>query len=109
MPEWTFIQKRSMKITDHSVVTRTDNCSEAITNDKIVVFGMHAGAYFSFKDTAACVWRMLESPQRVSDLITLLSGRFHGEPNVISQDLIKFLCALQKERLIAIVSDDYTH
>ena len=63
---------------------------------------MHLGSsrFFSGDEIAADVWRELETPSSVADLVVRLCARYHADPAVLSADVRALLDRMEVDGLV---------
>jgi ubiquitin-protein ligase len=71
-------------------------------NGDIVTLNEVLGEYYSLNQIASDIWKRLEEPIRVSDLVTTLTKDYEGDPAQIRNDVLDLLDVLQRKGLLAI-------
>lgn len=63
---------------------------------------VESGRYYGLDQIATDLWRRLESPTKVSELITNLQADYDGDDETISQDVMGFLAQMLEQGLIEV-------
>jgi hypothetical protein len=71
-----------------------------LANDEGVLLSMEAGLYFSLNRTAVAVWNAMERDQSVSELVSLLTGKFKVTSEQATQDLQALLTQMIEKKLV---------
>ncbi|MCK5135657.1 MAG: PqqD family protein [Bacteroidales bacterium] len=69
-------------------------------DNEAVILGIKSGEYFGLNDIGTVLWKMLDHPVKVSDLITELVETYSGTEKTIRADVIEYISALHSKDLI---------
>lgn len=86
----------------NSHVRRKTGLLSVEINGDIVTLNEVLGEYYSLNQVASDVWKRLEEPIRVGDLVTGLAEDYEGDPAQIRNDVLGLLGILQQKGLLAI-------
>jgi Coenzyme PQQ synthesis protein D (PqqD) len=82
-----------------------NNAAPVVTiNERPVVLGISAGAYFDFNQVGAEIWSMLDRPRSVAAICQMLLETHDVDVEVMRQDVVKFLQTLIDHGLVWIVN-----
>lgn len=94
-----------MTINNSTTVVQHDGKFATMIDEKVVVLGINAGAYFTFNRTGSQIWNMLARPCRVGKIIESLSETYHADAKTLASDVTDFLQSLIGRHLVRIVGD----
>ncbi|WP_371346641.1 PqqD family protein [Ancylobacter sp. IITR112] len=86
----------------NSRVRRKTGLLSVEMNGDIVTLNEVLGEYYSLNDVASDIWKRLEEPVKVADLVTALAEDYDGDPAEIGTDVLDWLGILHEKGLIAI-------
>ncbi|MCV7251784.1 MULTISPECIES: PqqD family protein [Mycobacteriaceae] len=87
-------------IDDRSLVTRAEYAEFIeLDADRAILLDPKAGSYFEFNATGGAVWRILERPSKIADIVEQLSSEFGG---VVENEVTVFIEQLASRGLVAI-------
>jgi len=78
-------------IDSNSIVERAPGLLEANVGAEIVMLSIASNAYYDMDSIGAEIWRLLEEPVRVRDLVASIAGGYDVELDVCEGDVIAFL------------------
>ena len=90
-----------VSLTDQSRVQRQQNVLQAEVDDETVLMSIESGAYFGLNGIGSEIWRRLDEPVAIGDVIAGLSRDFEGDPDTISAHVLEFLSGLDRKGLIS--------
>ena len=70
-----------------------------------VMVNLEKGEYYSLPPIGTRIWKMLESPQQVSDLCASLLLDFKVTPEQCAKDVLAFLNQMAEKGTIALVNE----
>ena len=73
--------------------------AEVIDNEAIIV-NLDSGAYYSLRDSACAIWELLAQQMATPAVVTAMSTRYAGAPDVIQQGVATLLAELLDEQLL---------
>jgi hypothetical protein len=83
------------------VVAAADQVSCDLEGDAAIL-NLKTGVYYGLDDIGASVWRMLNEPRRVDDLVDALLGEYEVDREECQRDLIALLGELAVRGLVEI-------
>ena len=84
------------------IVRRNRDLAEAESGDELFALNVEHGTCYGFNATANHVWKLIEQPQRLSDLRDRLVAHFDIEPDVCDRDVGDLLRNHEQEGLVSI-------
>ncbi len=94
-----------MSIEMTTCVIRLGGLQTANVDDDIVILNMTTNSYVALDDIGRRIWELIETPRRVEELCTQLTGEFNGVPERIQTDVLSFLNELESEKLVRVVDE----
>ena len=91
------------KINPDNIVNRSVNLLSTELDDETILMSVDQGKYFGMDRTSREIWRRLEKPVKVAELIAALATTYDVSPAVCQCDVIEFLEDLLQEQLIVVV------
>jgi len=82
------------------VYERAKDLMEAELGDEMVALDPVGGECFGFNDVAATIWRLLERPRTLSDLMRALISQYDVHPTQCEADVREWLEVLMERGLI---------
>lgn len=67
---------------------------------ELVMMGQEQGKYFGMRDVAATIWKALDQPRTLSDLVDLVSTEYTVEPETCRSDIVAFLDDLIEHKMV---------
>lgn len=95
-----------MRFTSASCVVVSDEQVSTSLGDETVILGMGDGVYYGLDAVGARVWSLLATPQRVSELVTVITHEFDVRAGDCEHDVLALLDDLAERRLIREVADE---
>jgi hypothetical protein len=89
-----------MRFSSGSHVVLSDAQVSTTLGDETVILGMEDGVYYGLDAVGARVWALLASPQRVSELVRIVTSEFDVTPEQCERDVLALLDELSARRLI---------
>ncbi len=85
-----------------SIVVRHPNALAVAVGGTFAAFNFDRDRYYGLDDIASDIWRRIDRPQRVGDLIAALVKDYDGDEARIAEDVAALLDHLRNEDLIGI-------
>src|SRR5258708_12489438 len=85
------------------VVSVAGNQYTADLEGEMAILDYSAGTYFGLGDVSARIWKLIEQPCKVQQILATLLDEYEVEQTQCEQDLIQFLDKLYAKGLIQIV------
>ncbi len=92
----------SIKIDLNSVVIAAADQVSCDLQGEAAILNLKTGVYYGLDDVGASVWRMLDGPRRVDELIDALLGEYEVDREECQRDVIALLGELAVRGLIEI-------
>lgn len=83
--------------------TRRDVLCSHLPDDEAVLLDLDASTYFGLNAVGAFNWRLLENPQRLSDLVSATMEEFEIDLATCEADLQELLQQLAENKLVETV------
>ena len=92
-----------MTITKNSTITRQDgDLMGGEMGAETVLMNMNTGDYIGLNDVGTDIWKIIEQPTRVSDIISQLMEMYQVDAETCEAGTMKYLEQLDAESMIAI-------
>lgn len=85
------------------VARATSVMATEVGEDAVVMMDVDLASYFGVEDVAADVWRMLDEPKSVDDLVTSLADTYDVDPQVCREETTSFVESLLDAGLVTAV------
>ena len=85
--------------------TKVVASSEMLTSnmvDEAIVLNLPKGMYYGLNTVGLRTWQLIQQPQRISDVYSILLDEYDAEPAQCQQDLLDFLHDLYEQKLIQV-------
>jgi Coenzyme PQQ synthesis protein D (PqqD) len=92
----------TIKIELNSVVVAAADQVSCDLEGEAAVLNLKTGVYYGLDDIGALIWRMLDEPRRVDDLVDVLLGEYEVDREECQRDLIALLGELAVRGLVEI-------
>jgi len=86
------------------VAHRLPGLMEAEVDGELVALHIGNGTYYSFNETAARTWALLDRPKSVSDLCATLAAEFEVDPRDCADEVLLLLRDLERDGLVALAA-----
>ena len=90
------------KFSDDSIVSRKDEIISGDVDGETVMMSIESGQYHSLNLTGNRIWEILETPCTVEGIIDSLKNEFKAKPEVITEEVHRFLEQLLERHVIQI-------
>jgi len=84
------------------IVARCTGLSEAELDGELLGLHVERGTCYGFNGTATRVWKMLDSPKRLSEVRDVLMREFEVDAETCERDLKELLRDLERDGLVSI-------
>ncbi|MGX1099875.1 PqqD family peptide modification chaperone [Amorphus sp. MBR-141] len=88
------------------IYRRRENVLSADFNDELVMMSVETGQYFNLNAVGAHIWRLMETPQSLDDIVAALTDAYDAPEAAIREEALRFLARLEQEEMVASGSDD---
>lgn len=85
-----------------STIEVSKNAHGAETGDEMVVMGVESGLYFGVNSVGATIWKEIQKPSRVDDVVAVLLDKFEVDNKICEQETLAFLKKLQERNLLIV-------
>ena len=89
-------------LTRDSVVVRSRELVSSEIDDEIVMMSIENGKYYGLNEVGSCIWRMLEKPHSVADIIKQILLDYEVDPAACEEDVMRFLRQLDDDNILEI-------
>lgn len=87
-------------LTRETVLCRSARPLAAEVDGEVVLMSVEHGKYYGLDDIGSDIWRRLEQPLRIADLVAALSADYDGEATVIERDVLELFARLLDDGLV---------
>jgi hypothetical protein len=101
--DWGLI--REFEVTE-LMANRLPGLAEAQVDGELVALHIENGTYYSFNETAARIWALLERPKSVAELCAALAAEFEVDEDACREEIILLLKDLETDGLVDLVPAD---
>lgn len=84
----------------NSMVKQGDDPLSAEVDGELIMMSIEQGNYYGLGETGSRIWKLMETPIRVSDLCATLCQEYDVAPSVCEADTLDFLEKLAEQGLI---------
>ncbi len=85
-----------------SKISRATGFTTAAVQNELMMLNVEQGNYYSLDPIAAEIWKMLEMPMQVEEIIEQLLKRYDVSPDQCRADVLAFLGEMQGNGMIII-------
>jgi len=89
-----------MKYTHDSLLQRSGDIITSEADGEIVMMNIETGQYHSINEVGSDIWKMLESPIKLSDICEKLLAEYDIDEKTCQDEVMKFVEHLSKEGLL---------
>ena len=93
---------QTFKITINSVISRNPGQQFSKIDGEVVMLSLNAGEYLALNDSASRIWDLLDQPQRVSELIRILTEEYQIDFEECKSDTLSCLADFGMKSIIEI-------
>lgn len=86
----------------NSLVSRSENVVDSTIDDEVVMMSIEHGTYSGLDTVGSEIWRLIETPKRVSEICDALMTRFDVEEERCQKDVLAFLSDLASDDTITV-------
>lgn len=95
-----------MSITIASIVTTSKDQVHTKVEDESVILGLSNSVYYGLDPVGTVVWREMQEPKRVADLVDSVMQEYDVDRERCEEDVIKLLNELLAEDLVQVCESD---
>lgn len=89
-----------MKYTHDSLLQRSGDIITSEADGEIVMMNIETGQYHSINEVGSDIWKMLESPIKLSDICKNLLADYDIDEKTCEDEVLKFVEHLSNEGLL---------
>lgn len=71
-------------------------------DSSVILLSIESGKYFGLNPIAQEIWRAIERPTRVADLVERLAKAYDADTETISRDVLALIAKLVQHGLVAV-------
>ena len=91
------------------VAHRLPGLAEARVDGELVALHIENGTYYSFNETAARIWALLDHPKSVSELCAALAAEFEIDAQACAPEVLLLLRDLERDGLVDLIAPSAPH
>ena len=88
------------KITTDTAISQIEEIVASDIDGETVMMSIENGEYYGLDDIGSRIWKLIEKPVKVSDLIDTLLERFDVDRETCEKDVLKFLNELNEDKIL---------
>jgi hypothetical protein len=92
--------QESMPIGEATLIRRTASVLTAEIDKQIVMMDIESGRYLGLDDIGSVIWKRLETPRTLGDLVDSLVEDYDAERAVITQDVRELLKEMATQGIV---------
>lgn len=69
---------------------------------ELVMMGQEQGEYYGLRDVAASIWKYLDEPKTLEELVILVSAEYAVSAETCRDDIVAFLDELTGKKLVTV-------
>jgi hypothetical protein len=93
-----------MMVRLHDIVSASPSQISTTLGDESIVLELQAGTYFGVNDVGTAVWKFLQQPRPVADVIAHVLQRYEVSAEQAEAEVLAFLEELTKRNLVSVNS-----
>ena len=90
----------SVSFDEQMLVTRNAVLLTAAVHDETVMMDLDSGHYYGLDDIGSEIWRRLEAPRRLGELIDSLVADYDADRAIIAEDVRKLLAVMAEHNVV---------
>ncbi|MFH0757927.1 MAG: lasso peptide biosynthesis PqqD family chaperone [Bacteroidota bacterium] len=94
-----------MKVDLSSILKRSINHSFSEVDGEIIMLNIEKGSYFTLNKVGSEIWKMLDKPNVVSDIIDQLQINYEIEKSECENDTMPYLEELVENGLVEVIDE----
>ena len=96
--------KQGIKV--NTQVSRKSNNLSSFVDNEIVILNIDRGEYNGLDEIGTEIWKALETPKKVSEIISRMADIYSVDIEICTSDVIEFLSELFEASLVEIENDE---
>ena len=89
-------------LTKETNIKKSPNAIESEIDGDIVLMNIYNNEYYSMDSIGSSIWKMLEEPKTIAEIIEQLLEKYDVSPETCEKDTLKFLNQLLDKQIIII-------
>lgn len=85
-----------------AIYVRRPELNAVEMDGELVMMGQEQGEYFGLRDVAATIWKHLDEPKSLEELVLLVSAEYAITPETCREDIVAFLDELASKKLVTV-------
>jgi hypothetical protein len=85
-----------------SIVVQSNDQVSAKIDEEAVMMSIEQGKYYGLDEIGTRIWKLLEQPQSVSEILKTLMKEYEVDNETCEKDVLNLLNGLFKEKLISV-------
>ena len=90
------------KVSTKTIISRTQEIVATDIDGETVMMSIENGKYYGLDLIGSRIWKLMEKPIKVSDLINILLEKFDVDRETCERDVLKFLNDLNGDKILAV-------
>ena len=95
-----FSERMPTSLTLDDVIVVSDNQVSADLSGEVVILAMKEGVYFGAEDAGARIWKLLQTPRRLADVVATLTTEYAVPEDQCATDVLAFVEELASKGLV---------
>jgi len=91
-----------MTTSPDATYSRSPGLNAVEMDGELVMMGQEQGEYYGLRDVAASIWKYLEDPKTLEELVILVSAEYAVTPETCRDDIVAFLVDLSARKLVTV-------
>ncbi len=92
--------KSENKIGSDTIIRRNESLLFSKMDEEVVMLSIENSEYYGMNNVGSRIWELIEHPQKVGDLIQLLTKEYEVEQKECENDVLFYLDELLKKNVI---------
>ena len=84
------------------IVQRSSGLMEVEAGAEVLALHIEQGTCYGFNSTATEIWKLIDRPRRLSELLSLLAEKFNVAPEICEPDVRELLRNLEQDGMVSI-------
>ena len=80
--------------------SQSENLASAELDDEVCIFNPHEGNYLNLNETASAIWRLLNEPKQLKDIVEYLTNNYMIDKEICLQQILDFMEDAKKSKII---------
>lgn len=95
-----------VKISEETRIVRKSNNLSSHVDNEVVILNVHKAEYSGLDEVGTDIWKELETPILVDDLVSIMIEKYNVEKQQCTLDVIEFVNELVENDLVDIVDGE---